>query len=71
MNEDKLCFISAYELAGMIKEQTISSEEITEITIERIQRINPIINAFCTTSFELARLMAKEADNKVRNKKLV
>jgi aspartyl-tRNA(Asn)/glutamyl-tRNA(Gln) amidotransferase subunit A len=71
MNEEQICFMSAYEIADMIKRQELTSEEITEIVIERIQKINPIINAFCTTTFELARLMAKEADRRTKNKEVL
>ncbi|NHJ26061.1 MAG: amidase, partial [Candidatus Lokiarchaeota archaeon] len=67
MNEEKLCFMSACEIAELIKKREITSEEITEITIERIKKINPVINAFCTTTFELARVMAKEADKRIKN----
>jgi aspartyl-tRNA(Asn)/glutamyl-tRNA(Gln) amidotransferase subunit A len=71
MNEEQICFMSAYEIADIIKRQELTSEEITEIVIERIQKINPIINAFCTTTFELARLMAKEADRRTKNKEVL
>jgi aspartyl-tRNA(Asn)/glutamyl-tRNA(Gln) amidotransferase subunit A len=71
MNEEQICFMSAYEIADMIKRQELTSEEITEIVIERIQKINPIINAFCTTTFELARVMAKEADRRTKNKEVL
>ncbi len=67
MNEEKLCFMPACEIAELIKRREITSEEITEITIERIKKINPVINAFCTTTFELARVMAKEADKRIKN----
>lgn len=45
----------AYEIADKIKRQELTSLEITAIIIERIEKINPIINAYCTTTFELAR----------------
>ncbi len=50
-----------------INQQEIKSEEITEIIIERIEKVNPIINAYCTTTFNLARKMAKDADNRLKN----
>jgi len=54
-----------------IKNQEITSLEITEAIIERIQKINPIINAYCTPTFDIAREMAKEADNLVKQGKKV
>ena len=66
MNREDICYMPAYEMADKIKKQEITSEEITEILIERIEKINPIINAYCTPTFELAREMAKKADNAVK-----
>lgn len=67
MNNQDICFMSACELREKIKTQEISSQEITEIIIERIEKINPIINAYCTPTFDLAREMAKKADKAVKN----
>ena len=71
MSKEDICFMSACDMADAIKRQELTSVEITETIIERIEKINPIINAYCTTTFDLAREMAKRADNKVRkNEKL-
>ncbi|MFX1281263.1 MAG: amidase [Promethearchaeota archaeon] len=66
MKKEELCYMSAYEMAEKIKNQELTSEEITEIIIERIEKINPIINVYCTPTFELAREMAKKADKAVK-----
>ena len=58
--------MSACDMADKIRRQELISEEITEVIIERIERINPIINAYCTPTFDLAREMAKEADAAVK-----
>ena len=71
MNKDEIYFMSACDMMDKIKNQELTSQEITEIIIERIEKINPIINAYCTTTFDLAREMAKKADEKVkRNEKI-
>ncbi len=62
MNKEDICYMPAYEMAEKIKTQELSSIEITEAIIERIEKINPIINAYCTPTFDLAREMAKKAD---------
>jgi Asp-tRNA(Asn)/Glu-tRNA(Gln) amidotransferase A subunit family amidase len=63
--------MSACEMVEKIKTQEVTSQEITEAIIERIEKINPIINAYCTPTFELARKMAIEADERVkRNEKI-
>jgi Asp-tRNA(Asn)/Glu-tRNA(Gln) amidotransferase A subunit family amidase len=56
----------AWEMKEKIKNQEISSQEITEIIIERIEKINPIINAYCTPTFDIARDLAKKADSVVK-----
>ncbi len=67
MNKDDICFMSAWEMKDKITSQELKSQEITEIIIERIEKINPIINAYCTPTFDLAREMAKNADKRVKN----
>jgi len=64
--KDEICFMPAYEMLEKIKTQELTSTEITETIIERIEKINPIINAYCTTTFDLARDMAKNADDAVK-----
>ena len=66
MNKEDICFMSAFEMREKIKTQELSSIEITETIIERIEKINPIINAYCTPTFELARETAKKADEIVK-----
>ena len=67
MNKEDICFMSACEMFDKIIGQELTSVEITETIIERIERINPIINAYCTPTFDLARDMANKADEKVKN----
>lgn len=66
MKKEDICFMSACEMAEKIKTQELTSQEITEAIIERIEKINPIINAYCTPTFDLAREMAKKADETVK-----
>jgi len=58
--------MSACDTLDKIKSQELTSQEITETVIERIEKVNPIINAFCTPTFEIAREMAKLSDEKVK-----
>ncbi len=66
MNKEDICFMPACEMVEKIKTQEITSVEITETLIERIEKINPIINAYCTLTLDLAREMAKKADDAVK-----
>ncbi len=67
MKNEEICYMSACDMADSIKKGDLTSQEITEIIIERIEKINPILNAYCTPTFDLAREMAKEADKRVKN----
>lgn len=67
MNKEDICFLSAYEMREKIQSQELTSLEITETMIERIEKINPVINAYCTATFDLARQMAKKADDAVKS----
>jgi len=66
MNKEDICFMPAWEMKEQIINQELTSEELTETIIERIEKTNPIINAYCTTTFDLARDLAKKADNAVK-----
>jgi len=66
MNKEDICFMPASQMLKAIKNQELTSLEITETIIERIEKINPIINAYCTLTFDLAREMAKKADDAVK-----
>ncbi|MFW9943063.1 MAG: amidase [Candidatus Thorarchaeota archaeon] len=66
MSKEDICFISAYDMREKIKTQELTSLEITEMIIERIEKINPIIHAFCTPTFDLARETAKKADDAIK-----
>ena len=59
--------MSACDMVEKIKAKDLTSLEITEILIERIKKINPIINAYCTPTFDIARDMAKKADDAVKS----
>ncbi|NVM28937.1 MAG: amidase [Candidatus Helarchaeota archaeon] len=67
MRKEDICFYSASMIADLIKSQEITAVEITETFIERIEKINPIINAYCTPTFEMAREQAKRADRVVKD----
>ncbi|NHJ20438.1 MAG: amidase [Candidatus Lokiarchaeota archaeon] len=67
MNKEDICFMSAFEMREKIKNQELTSVEITETIIERIEKINPKINAYCTIAFDMARETAKKIDDSIKN----
>ncbi len=66
MRKEDIYYIPASEIAAVIRRQEMTASEITELFIERIQKINPIINAYCTLTFEMAREQAKRADAAIK-----
>jgi Asp-tRNA(Asn)/Glu-tRNA(Gln) amidotransferase A subunit family amidase len=66
MKKEEICYMSACDMLEKINSQELSSQEITEVIIERIEKINPQINAYCTTTFDLARETAKRADEAIK-----
>jgi len=54
--------LSAVELRRLIGTRQISPVELMQACIDRIERINPAINAICATDFEEARAGAKQAE---------
>jgi len=66
MNKEEICYMSACDMADAIKRQELTSSEITETIIERIEKINPKLNAYCTPTFDWARETAKKADEAVK-----
>lgn len=64
-----LCDKSALELSRMLKKGDTSSREITESVSQRINEKEPLINAFITTTRDLAFQQANEADERLRSGK--
>ena len=67
----ELCDLSVSELAGMLRKQEISSREITESVFKRIDEKEETINAFITTTREMALKQADQADCRFRDVKKI
>lgn len=59
---DELVYASATELARAIRTEEVSSEEVVDAYLQRIEKVNPILNAIVQLSGEEARAQANEAD---------
>ncbi|HJT55983.1 MAG TPA: amidase [Ktedonobacteraceae bacterium] len=59
-----LTSLSATELAAMIARGDISSVEAVEAHIERIERVNPALNAVVVKRYDAARAEARQADER-------
>ncbi len=60
MPDSDLMFRSASELAGMVRAGEVSSRELVEISLERIEELNPALNAFVDVDAERALTAADE-----------
>ena len=57
-----LAYESALSLAGKIKRKEISSRELTELYIQRIEQYDNEINAVVVRTFDAALAAADQAD---------
>ena len=64
MNSE-LCWTSGSELAGLIRKKAVSPVEVVDAVLERIERVNPAVNAYCTVTADLAREAARAAEQAV------
>ncbi len=55
-----MIFESASKLAAMMRKKEVSSLEVVDAHIRRIEEVNPKLNAFVTTTFDQARSAARE-----------
>lgn len=58
--------LSIKQLAAKLAAKEFSARELTEYFIARIEQHNPTINAYITTTFDLARCKADASDNRRR-----
>ena len=65
MSAADLAFTPATELAGLIRAKKLSPVELTRATLERIERLNPALNAFCTITADAALAAARDAEQAV------
>lgn len=56
---DELKYLDATALAGLIRKKEVTPLELVESAIERIEKLNPALNAVITPMYDLARNAAK------------
>jgi Asp-tRNA(Asn)/Glu-tRNA(Gln) amidotransferase A subunit family amidase len=59
---DEIAWMPATEMAAAVREKRLSPVEIATAFLERIEAINPAINAYCLITPEMALKQAKEAE---------
>ena len=66
MANSELVFKSGQELAAMIKSHQVSPVEVTQAFLERIDALNPKVNAFITVTRDVALARAREAEKEIQ-----
>jgi aspartyl-tRNA(Asn)/glutamyl-tRNA(Gln) amidotransferase subunit A len=61
-DSDSLCSMPAAELAAAIRRRSVSPVEAVDAVLARIERLNPILNAYCTVTADQARAAARQAE---------
>jgi len=62
VNNEELCYLSAIDLASAIRDKSVSPVEVTQAVLDRIERLNPVLNAFCISMADEAMETAKAAE---------
>jgi aspartyl-tRNA(Asn)/glutamyl-tRNA(Gln) amidotransferase subunit A len=65
MSATDLCYTPATELARLIRTRALSPVEVTRAVLDRIDRLNPALNAYCTVTAESALDAARAAERAV------
>lgn len=65
LSAEDLCFTPAVELREMLGKKAISPVELIQAFLERIDRINPVINAYCTLVPDMALEAARKAESAI------
>jgi hypothetical protein len=61
----ELCFLSATEMARLIRRKALSTREVLDAHLRQIERLNPKINAIVTLVEDQARKRAAQLDEEI------
>lgn len=65
MSDVELGKLTASQIAGRVRNKSISAMEVTEAAIRRMESMDDKVNAFCTQAPDLARKMAAKVDSAI------
>ncbi|MCC7367510.1 MAG: amidase [Chloroflexi bacterium] len=71
MDAADLCYTSALDLGRMIRAREVSPVEIASTVLERLDRLNPTLNAFLTPTPEIAMDCARASEERARKGELL
>ena len=65
MTDTDLAFASIEQIGKLFRKRKLSPVELTKLMLERIEQLNPKLNAYITVSAELALEQAKKAESEL------
>lgn len=65
-NSNEPWWLTITEVSQLLRERKLSPVELTRLCLERIERLNPILNAFVTVTAESAVAAAREAEVEIQ-----
>jgi aspartyl-tRNA(Asn)/glutamyl-tRNA(Gln) amidotransferase subunit A len=68
MKNEELCWLPATTLAALIRKRKVSPVEVVDAVLDRIERVNPALNAFVLVTADDARRQAKAAERALTRK---
>jgi aspartyl-tRNA(Asn)/glutamyl-tRNA(Gln) amidotransferase subunit A len=71
MTDEDLSYTSAADLAALIRNRQLSPVEVVRSTLARIERAQPVLNAFITVCAEEALTASREAESAVTRSDLL
>ncbi|HVB39062.1 MAG TPA: amidase [Vicinamibacterales bacterium] len=66
MADNELVFKNAHELAALIRSRQVSPVEVVQAFLDRIDALNPKVNAFITVTRDQALQAARQAETEIR-----
>jgi len=65
LSDSDLAFASLEEVGKLFRKHKLSPVDLTKLMLERIERLNPELNAYITVTAELALAQAKKAESEL------
>lgn len=64
-----VAFLTISELSELIRNRKVSPVEVTRKMLDRVEKLNPSVNAYITVTSDLAMKSAREAESEIQQKK--
>src|SRR5256885_6863959 len=61
-----LALLNIEEAASLVRRKAVSPVELTRICLDRIEKLNPLLNAFITVTPDTAMARAREAEEQIQ-----